>query len=94
MQLEKYKSEAEKLRKRIAVLEEEQEVEVQQVEAVEMAAENDYPPEKEELPTKDKKVIFHLYLDIKGSHRKYIFTTFQMNFKQNYSLGYNTRDQI
>ena len=56
MQLEKYKAEAEKLRKRIQVLEEEQQVGIQQIDSVQTGANVESGFDKEEPPTKDKKV--------------------------------------
>ncbi|XP_065052482.1 centrosomal protein of 290 kDa-like [Rhopilema esculentum] len=52
--LEKYKVEAEKLRKRIQVLEEEQQLEVQQADNAQTGAELDYFPEKENETAKDE----------------------------------------
>ncbi len=56
LQLEKFRTEAEKLRKRVQVLEEEQQIEVQQAEAVQTGANVDFMSDKDEVPTKDKKV--------------------------------------
>ena len=55
-QLEKYKAEAEKLRKRIQVLEEEQQVGIQQIDSIQTGSNVELGFDKEEPPTKDKKV--------------------------------------